>query len=862
MAQKAPTKKKPDRAKKPADDKAHVVKPDDEQQDPAIVDDPKTVQVQRRKLSSDDLDAIERLTKPSFLEDAIGADAEADLVTVTGTRYDESQELGRGAMGVVHLARDGDLNRQVALKTLLPSEADRPGARARLLREARLGGSLEHPNIIPVYELGRSDDGNPFFTMRRMQGRSLAEILSAQRNGDEEIVSEFGRIRLLTIFIQICMAAEFAHSRGIVHRDIKPGNIMLGDFGEVQLLDWGIARRVDEEEPIERRVLSLTGTPGYMAPEQILMKSDVALHLSDVYALGAILYEMLTLRRPLEDEDPEELMVRCCAEDPVPPSKRTPARGIPVELDEICLMALAREPEQRTPSARQLARNLESFMEGVRERERLEREALQKLLDGQSLTARYEALRQELAFARKEAREIRGEIRPWSGVEHKCSMWDLEDRAVELQEEVIDAFGDAVRAFSGSLDRVPDHSEARLGLAHLWWSRFIDEEKAGDLLGARQSRGMVELYDSGSFAERLRGDGRLTLLTDPTGAEVWIHSYEEKDRVLVAGEGRLLGTTPLRDVAAPMGSHLIILRHEGFPDVRYPVNLGRLQHHEGYVRFYGEDEIGEGLVYIPGGPFLARGGTTEYGDMEELREVVLPDYAIGQKPVTFRDYLAFINDLDSRDAKEAQARIPRTQLDGPLCHRDKEGRFRPTYEILIEGKLREVYPDPEVSWELPVIAVSWDDAQSWCRWESDRRGYEIRLPTESEWEKAARGVDGRNFPWGNAYDATFANWRGARAMYPQLEPPGIYPTDVSPFNVSDMCGGASNWCDGWYKRDQELRPFRGNNWNTATARSMAERNGVFARICTSSLGLRTARTLVRSRSGLDSTRLSIDIPEK
>ena len=99
-------------------------------------------------------------------------------------------------------------------------------------------------------------------------------------------------------------------------------------------------------------------------------------------------------------------------------------------------------------------------------------------------------------------------------------------------------------------------------------------------------------------------------------------------------------------------------------------------------------------------------------------------------------------------------------------------------------------------------------------------------------------------------------------MYPQLEPPGIYPTDVSPFNVSDMCGGASNWCDGWYKRDQELRPFRGNNWNTATARSMAERNGVFARICTSSLGLRTARTLVRSRSGLDSTRLSIDLPEK
>ena len=819
-----------------------------------LPDDPETIRSIRKKLSQEELEAAKKMESSGYLRNPLIADAKASNLTPTNSRYQESEELGRGAMGVVHLAFDKDLERSVALKTLLPSEAKRPGSRARLLREARLGGSLEHPNIIPVYEMGRDQDDSPFFTMRRIQGRSLSDVLVELRNGEAEAQGEFGRIRLLNVFTQICMAAEFAHSRGVVHRDIKPGNIILGDFGEVQLLDWGIARRVDEEEPIEQRILSLTGTPGYMSPEQILLKEGAPVTLSDVYALGAVLYEILTLRRPLEDEDPEELMVRSCSEDPLPPSERTPARAIPQELDEICLKALARDPHKRTSSARRLALDIEEFMEGARERTRLRQEAQEKLNDGLSLTARYEALRQELAFARKEAREIRGEIRPWSQVEDKRSMWELEDRSHDIQEEAIDAFGEAVKAFTAALDRLPEFAEARRGLSHLWWSRFVDEEREDDELAARQSRAMVELYDDGSFAERLRGDGRLTILTDPTGAQVWLHPHEEVDRILVAGEGILLGTAPLRDVPVPMGSHLIKLTHPEFPEIRYPLNLERLQHHEGYVRFYPREELGEEFVYIPGGPFLARGGTTEFGDLEDLREVILPDYAIGRHPVTFRQYLEFIHELDEQDPQAALARIPRTQLDGPLCHRDETGLFVPSHEVLIEGKLREVYPDPEVSWDLPVVAISWDDAQAWCRWESVRRGYEVRLPTETEWEKAARGVDGRKFPWGNSYDATFANWTGSRAMYPQIEPSGTYEKDVSPFGVHDMCGGSSDWCDGWFKRDQSLRPFRGNNWSTSNARSLAERQGIFARICTSSLGFRLARTLNRERMGVASIR--------
>ena len=802
----------------------------------------------RRSARTQSLGESEALTTDGGGQSSTLRDLEAvvDELTNTSERYETNRELGHGAMGVVNLVLDRDLQREVALKTLLPEEAKRPGARARLLREARLAGGLEHPNIVPVYELGLLEDKQPFFTMRRLQGHTLDDILRRHANSKDDHAPEgYGRVRLLTIFIQVCMAVEFAHSRGIVHRDVKPANIMLGDFGEVQLLDWGIARMTDEAEPDEEDALSLTGTPGYMAPEQILGGSAPSSTVSDVYSLGAVLYELLTLHRPFEHSDAEEVMVMSCSDDPSPPSLRAPERFIATELDEICLAALHRDPIARTSSARALARQIEGFMEGVREKERLVREAAEKVLEGQSLTARYEAMRQELSYTLKQSREIRRQIRPWSNVENKRPMWELQDRARTLRDDVADAFTEATKSFAGALDRIPDHKQAREGLSHLWWSRFVDDERAEASISARQSRGMVESFDDGDFADRLRGDGRLTLLTDPADAEVWLYSYEEQDRRLQPTKERFLGHSPLRGVPIPMGSHVLVLRDEFLPEVRYPVSIRRLQHHEGYVRFYKESEIGKSFVYIPGGPFLARGGTTEYGDTEQTREVILPDFAIGRFPITFREYLDYINYLDKEGSDECQARMPRTALEGMFCERNEEGLWRPIRDIVFEGKIREIYPDPDAILDLPVVGVSWADVTAWCEWASERLEVELRLPTENEWEKAARGVDGRRFPWGNAYDATFANWSGSRPMFSQLEPIGTYPYDESVYGVRDMCGGAANWCANWFKREQNTRPQRGNNWSTSSARSMAERLGSFPRTCSGQTGFRVARSLKR-----------------
>jgi serine/threonine-protein kinase len=180
-----------------------------------------------------------------------------------------------------------------------------------------------------------------------------------------------------------------------------------------------------------------------------------------------------------------------------------------------------------------------------------------------------------------------------------------------------------------------------------------------------------------------------------------------------------------------------------------------------------------------------------------------------------------------------------------FCERGADGRWQPVYDIVLEGRIRKIYPEPDAVYRLPAVGVSWDDATAWCRWASEGRGIDLRLPTENEWEKAARGVDGRRFPWGNSYDATFANWVGSRPMFSQLEPTGTYQTDETVYGVRDMCGGATNWCSNWFKRDQNTRAHRGNHWSTATARSMAERSGTFPKTCSGTMGFRVARSLRR-----------------
>jgi eukaryotic-like serine/threonine-protein kinase len=281
------------------------------------------------------------------------------------SRYTEGAVLGTGGMGKVVLARDARIGREVAVKVLHADRELDPEDRARFLREAQVQGQLEHPSIVPVYDIERRPDGSTFFTMRRVLGRTLAAILDDLRKGVPAAKARYTQRELLNAFATVCLAVDYAHTRGVVHRDLKPANIMLGDFGEVYVLDWGLARLVDEagatvEEPHARLSLPGTflGTPLYMAPEQM---ADPAVGPdADVYSLGLILFELLTLERA---RDPNAVFAPVDAR----PSARTPYRNIAPELEMICVKAVEPDPADRYPSARAMQEAINRYLEGDRE---------------------------------------------------------------------------------------------------------------------------------------------------------------------------------------------------------------------------------------------------------------------------------------------------------------------------------------------------------------------------------------------------------------------------------------------------------------------------------------------------------------
>ena len=250
-------------------------------------------------------------------------------------------------MKVVIQVKDRDTTRDIAM-ALLPDAQSRPKRDIiRFIEEARITASLEHPNIVPVHDIGVDTHGSPYFTMKLIKGENLASVIRKLHDGDPEYLENYTLDKLLLVFIKICNGVAFAHSKGVLHLDLKPENIQLGDFGEVIIMDWGLARVISEKEPdetaspekdvpiFENRTSDgiRKGTPGYMAPEQAAGKNSEKDFRTDVYSLGAILYSMLTFQNPLRGTTLKEMLAETVNGMVVPPSKRAPDRIIPSSLE-------------------------------------------------------------------------------------------------------------------------------------------------------------------------------------------------------------------------------------------------------------------------------------------------------------------------------------------------------------------------------------------------------------------------------------------------------------------------------------------------------------------------------------------------
>jgi serine/threonine protein kinase/tetratricopeptide (TPR) repeat protein len=298
--------------------------------------------------------------------------------TSDGQRFRIVRPHAKGGLGAVFVALDAELNREVALKQILDRHADDPISRHRFLLEAEVTGGLEHPGIVPIYGLGSYADGRPYYAMRFIRGDTLKEAIDrhhadgAAGDGDRRSLE---LRKLLRRFLDVCNAIDYAHSRGVLHRDIKPGNIVVGRHGETLVVDWGLAKATGKgESGADERTLvpssasgssetlpgSALGTPAYMSPEQARGDLDGLGPRSDVYSLGATLYCLLTGKPPFEGDDLGAILRGVQKGDIVPPRKLDPV--IDRALEAICLKAMSHRPEDRYGSCRALADDIERWM--------------------------------------------------------------------------------------------------------------------------------------------------------------------------------------------------------------------------------------------------------------------------------------------------------------------------------------------------------------------------------------------------------------------------------------------------------------------------------------------------------------------
>jgi serine/threonine-protein kinase len=381
-------------------------------------------------------------------------------------RYQIAGEIARGGVGVVLKGRDADLGREVAIKTLRAEYASRPAMVRRLVEEAQIGGQLQHPGVLPVYEMGLDASLRPYFTMKLVRGRTLAALLHDYDNDHARAGQE--RHRFLVIFEQICQTMAYAHARGVIHRDLKPSNVMVGAFGEVQVVDWGLAKvltragaadapaagerqpglgegdvaTVRDGEPGPQSLAgSVLGTPAYMAPEQARGQVEDQDERCDVFALGAILYEILTLRPPYVGTGPEAL--RQATEGRIEEALvHLDTCGAEGELVRIARTCLATAREERPRDAGIVARAVSAYLAAAEERARraqleaatvraradAERRArrlttavgalaLIAVLIGSGVSLRAE--RQRLAFERQRVARLQAALRLFASLEGK-----------------------------------------------------------------------------------------------------------------------------------------------------------------------------------------------------------------------------------------------------------------------------------------------------------------------------------------------------------------------------------------------------------------------------------------------------------
>ncbi|MCB9522528.1 MAG: SUMF1/EgtB/PvdO family nonheme iron enzyme [Myxococcales bacterium] len=666
-------------------------------------------------------------------------------------RYEDLGLLGRGGQGSVRLVCDHHLGRLAAFKLL--ARVDSPEARSLFLAESRTTARLEHPGIVPIYDRGTTADGCPWYAMRYVEGRSLERAL---------LEGSLPRRRLVEILLRVSEAVAYAHHNGVVHLDLKPANVLLGPFGEVLVTDWGLAQPVGELA--EEAAVRGAGTPAYMPPEQ-KVGSRAIRPTADVFALGSTLLQLLTDRLPEAGEVPHQAG----------------------PLWDLVRAARAWFPEERPADAAAFAWALRRWLDGQARRAA----ALALVAEAERRRPEIEDLRTAAAQAAAQARSAGVSVPSHAPVAARREAWAKADEAAALQRQVrrleLARWGLLQRA----LEEAPDSREPRAALVQHHRQGLLAAEAAGDEAGVDTHTAALQGLDPEGQADWLRGDGRLRLVTDPP-ATARLFALEARDRRLVAVPLRSLGRTPI-DIPLARGRYVVSLRAPGRAPVEYPVHISRGQIWDGVPPdaesplavplppLLGPDEI-----YVPPGWFLA-GGDPQALDALPRWRIWADGFVIARHPVTNREYLTWLNGLVAAGEGEAALAHAPSGGEGSPYRQRESGRFTVHAEAM---------------WRLdgPVLRVSPRSAEAYAAWRAAQDGVPWRLPHALEWEKAARGVDGRAFSMGDWLTPAHANMNGSLPGPAEVRAVGEFPLDRSPYGVMGLSGNVRDICGSRYVR--------------------------------------------------------------
>ena len=747
-------------------------------------------------------------------------------------RYQWKHRLGVGAMGEVFRVFDQNLMRHVALKTIHQQFINDSEIEYRFIEEAQIAAQLQHPNIVPIYDIGRLPDGRLFFTMRELRGRSLREV-------PEE--SNISLRRYVEIFFQVCSAIAYTHEQQILHRDLKPSNIMIGANDSVQVVDWGLAKNLGSMSDLtnpkiqtirksiyETAYGSITGTPAYMSPEQADGTSSLCVE-SEIYTLGMILLTLLLKENPFKGTSISQTLKHLQSKKSLAVSALAEEKNIDLlwnqpckPLLDICVKALRPYPEQRYRSVQNMLAAAQNWMDGEEQKHKaskLTSSAKQRIYEAERL--KKIGLRQ-----RSKSRKLMLGLKSWEHNERRKEGWDLHEQAEQNLHGSEVLKSEAEAQLMAALSYFPGFTQAHLVMAQQLQDKHKRAEEAlnykkAETISILLQHHVDKIPSTSSHKSKLnaylKGQGAITIDTQPSGADIFLEQYIEQDRNLTPTPKIFIGTTPLKGHLLPMGSYRLTFQKEGFEDVLYPIQINREQHWNSIppekaiaepVHLPVKGSIGDREAYIPAGWFW-QGGDEEAYVPQVGKYVWLPSFVIQTQHTTVGEYLFDLNELIRTGNEELALNLaPRsnrslTGTEDFIFGRDESGLFflRPD----AEGDLW----DPQ--W--PMIALLHEQVTRYIQYRSHKDKCNWSLPNNAEWEKAARGTDRRFYVWGNLAEESWCNIEGSSPGQQLPQKSGSHPLDASVYGVLDMSGNVRDMT-------RDLSPCktqywsRGSSWST------------------------------------------------